>query len=459
MARRMTTPSTVDEALHQTITDMLNGTRIEGTKETSYEVLHYRTGMTKPRARIAAHPARSLNIVGAIARFVWMIAGSNRLEDIAYYEEKVRGYTDNDLTVPGSSYGKRLFDAAPGLDQIQGAIARLDGDRDTRQAAAVVWVPEDAVRASNDIPCTFGMFFHIRNDQLVMCTVMRSNNAFRLLPFNFFEFSLLGEMIAATLNVPFGEYVHFAASMHIYDNFEMDKTRQLAADGPAQSVEMPPMPGTDHDRLKRAAEIGDERAQELATPIGQATELARLEAQLRHAHNAAEFDAVLTAAGNKLNDYWLALFKVLAAWGAAKRELPALVEQLTAELPAYLRARVQAGIAKAFPQVTQTHPATGGEQQGTLDFDLALDLPTFNPAAAAAAQAAQEAATLAAVEAVVDFHRREPFDIAKLPRVVKSLSQNDVALAARSEVRSEGARSDRFLFTEDMIRTAIARVS
>ena len=86
MARRIEVPSTVDEALHTTIADMLEGARIEGSKEKFYEVLHYRTGMTNPRARISAHPARSLNIVGAIARFVWMIAGSNRLEDIAYYE-------------------------------------------------------------------------------------------------------------------------------------------------------------------------------------------------------------------------------------------------------------------------------------------------------------------------------------------------------------------------------------
>lgn len=454
----MTAPSTVDEALHQTITDMLNGSRVEGSKETSYEVLHYRTGMTNPRARIAAHPARSLNVVGAIARFVWMIAGSNRLEDIAYYETKVRSYTDNDLTVPGSSYGKRLFDAAPGLDQIQGAIARLRSDRDTRQAAAVVWVPEDAVRASNDIPCTFGMFFHVRNDQLVMCTVMRSNNAFRLLPFNFFEFSLLGEMIAATLDVPFGEYVHFAASMHVYDNSEMTKTRELADAGPAQSVEMPPMPRTDTERLKRARLDKDQRAGELATAVGQATELARLEAQLRHAHNPDALNKVLADAANRLNAYWLALFKVLAAWGAAKRELPTLVEELTAELPDYVRSSVRATIDRAFPAATQTQPSVSDGQPAMFELDLGLDLPTFNPASAAAAHAAQESATLAATRAVVDFCVREPFDISKLPQIVELLSKDDVALAARSPFRSEGTRNDRFHFTDDSIRAAITQV-
>ncbi|MGY4712988.1 thymidylate synthase [Mycolicibacterium sp. CBM1] len=453
--RRIETPSTVDEALYQTVSDMLlKGTRIDGSKESSYEVLHYRTGMTNPRARIAAHPARPLNIVGAVARFVWMIAGSNRLEDIAFYEDKVRGYTDNDLTVPGSSYGKRLFDAAPGLDQIHGVIARLREDRDTRQAAAVVWVPEDAVRKSHDIPCTFGMFFHIRDERLVMCTVMRSNNAFRLLPFNFFEFSLLGEMIAATLDIPFGEYVHIAASMHVYDNFEMEKTRQLAEEGPVASGEMPPMPGTDHDRLRRGI---DDRDRELATAIGQATELARLEARLRHAHSAQALDEVRADAAERLNSYWLGLFNVLVTWGAAKREQRELVGELLASLPEYVRDSVRATVSKSFPKLVQAPQTIRGEQE--VMFDLGVDLPAFNAASAAAARAEQESASVAALEAIVNFHTRvQPIDVANIPKLVELLTQDDVALAARSERASEGTRIDRFSFPDEAIQAAIAQL-
>jgi thymidylate synthase len=149
------------------------------------------------------------------------------------------------------------------------------------------------------------MFFHIRDERLVMCTVMRSNNAFRLLPFNFFEFSLLGEMIAATIGVPFGEYVHIAASMHVYDNFEMPKTRELVKSGPVASIEMPVMPGTDQERLDTAEREDDDRKRKLATAVGQATELARLEGKLRHAHNDSALNEVLEIASSHLNEYWL----------------------------------------------------------------------------------------------------------------------------------------------------------
>jgi len=454
-SRRIESPSTVDEALFQTISDALDGSRIEAVppKEPSYEVLHYRTGMTNPRARIAAHPARPLNVVGAVARFVWMVAGSNRLHDILYYESKVRDYTDNGLTVPGSSYGRRLFDPAPGLDQIHGVIGRLRRDHHTRQAAAVVWAAEDAVRESRDIPCTFGMLFHIRGEQLVMCAIMRSNNAFRLLTYNFFEFSLLGETIAATLDLPFGEYVHFAGSMHVYDTGEMGATRQVVEDGPGVSVEMPPMPGTDQTRLAAAERAGDMREQDLATAIGQTTELARLEAQLRHAHNAADIDSVRADAAERLNSYWLGLFNVLLAWGAAKRELPDLVAEVFDQLPEYLRAPTRASIARAMPDLGPA-PAAEGDQEAM--FDIAEDLPRISSVAAAAAEAEYEATAKAALQAVVSYHENvEALPVADFPKLVDILTEGGAAMAARSESPADGTRDDRFSFPVETIRAAL----
>ena len=204
----------VDALVTTTIQDCLDGELIETHKDTSYEVLHYQTGLTNPAARIMVNPARPLNIVVAVARWVWLMAGNDRVEDIAYYEPKVRGFSDNGLTVPGSCYGARLFNSQPGIDQIAGVIDRLSKDSGSRQASAVVWQPHDAVRNSNDIPCTHGMFFHIRDGLLDMCVTMRSNNAFRILPFNVFEFTMLQEVVAKSLGVPMGDYVHWAASMH-----------------------------------------------------------------------------------------------------------------------------------------------------------------------------------------------------------------------------------------------------
>lgn len=300
MTEASTFPRTADECLHTTIVDCLKGNYVETPKDTSYELLSYSTGMSNPRARIVTNPLRPLNIVVAVARFTWMAAGNNRLQDIAFYEPKVGGFTDNGLTVPGSCYGNRLFEPRPGLNQIQGVVDRLRENPGTRRAAAVVWAPEDAVRVSQDIPCTFGVFFHVRGGKLNMTTAMRSNNAYRILLFNLFEFSMLQELVAAELGLPLGDYLHWAASMHVYDNDgEMPNTFCIASEGPGKSIKMPEMP------------YGD--------ALKQANLLARYETQMRHCCSNDELDGIVAQAIATLNPYWLNLFGVLAMFVASKR--------------------------------------------------------------------------------------------------------------------------------------------
>jgi hypothetical protein len=295
-----------------TIRDCLAGELLEGPRDSSREQLYYQTGITKPRARIFTNPQRPLNIVTAIARFVWLASGNNRVEDIAYYEPKVRNFSDDGLTVPGSDYGMRLFQPRPGLNQIQGVVDRLRLDPGSRQAAAVVWQPEDAVRRSGDIPCTFGLFFHIRKDdngisRLNMSVNMRSNNAFRILPFNVFEFTLLQEVVAAELDVDLGFYSLWAASMHVYINErEWPATVGIGMDDVSPSIIMPEMPS----HFKAQTWQGTK-------PLQQINLVAKLEASLRHAHSWFDIEKVLSEAMDTLDPYWLNLFEPLVMWGVS----------------------------------------------------------------------------------------------------------------------------------------------
>lgn len=299
----MTLPITADDCIQNTIKDCLAGEYIKTAKDASYEVLYYQTGMSNPRARVLTNPNRPLNIVVAVARFVWLAAGNNRLEDIAFYEPKVKGFTDDGLTVPGSDYGHRIFQPRPNLNQVQGVVDRLRNNPGSRQAAIVVWQPEDAVRESRDIPCTFGMFFHIRDNKLNMCVNMRSNNAFRILPFNLFEFTMLHELIATELSVVLGDYVHWAASMHVYHNErEWTPTSNLALGVVSKSIVMPNMP--------------------FREPLKQVQLLTQLEAQLRHCCSPNQFNQIMSDA-LQLDDYWLKLFGVLACWCAAAKDYDA----------------------------------------------------------------------------------------------------------------------------------------
>lgn len=313
--------SDVNSLFTSTVVDCLKmGEKIESRKDTSFELLGYSAILENPLARITTHPLRTLDIVSALARFTWLVAGSNRLEDIAFYEPKVTGYTDNGLTVPGSCYGARLMgNGRPGLNQIEQVVERLQRDPLTRRAAAVVWTPEDATCSyTNDLPCEFGMFFFAHGGGLTMINIMRSNNAFRLLPFNVFEFTMLGELVASELGVPFYRYHHFAASMHVINanSLEWSTVQALVEDAESQRGNwkaplMDPMP---------------------TNSLGDAQAMARLEAELRHCNSETEVQYLVGKAREILRTYWFDLFMILVVYKLLRLGSPAWNKMLNNDL-------------------------------------------------------------------------------------------------------------------------------
>jgi hypothetical protein len=293
-----------NDAFHGTLQALQTAQHLSGDgpeaaklRRGSRELLNYNFVLREPRQRIA----QGLRIYPGVARFVWMMSANNRLADIAFHEPKVSDFTDDGLTVPGSSYGMRLRQPLPGIDQIQGAIERLRSEADSRRAAVTIFQPVDALRHSNDIPCAFGMFFHNRGGQLHTTVLMRSNNAFRLLPFNMFEFSLLAEVVAVEAGLAFGPVTYFAGSMHLYDaDFD-----QASAFLEGAAIDQPAMEAMPRD----------------ASPLSELTRLGRFEADLRHGSgslNARTVESWVERATKELTPYWAQLGLILVAGLAAK---------------------------------------------------------------------------------------------------------------------------------------------
>lgn len=289
-----------DEAYAETLASLLDcGDKVLGGKSSSigsekecHEILNFMTVINNPQQRLIYNASRKLNLPAAIARFVWMMAGNDRLDDIAFYEPKVRFFTDDGISVPGSNYGQRMLHPRPGLNQLSAVINRLKSDSQSRRAAISIYHPEDAVRESHDIPCTFGLFYHVRNGKLFATTIMRSNNAYILLPYNIFEFSLLAEVVAVEIGVPLGAQTHFAASMHIYEH-DVEGSKRVVdsyrSENTSESgVPIPSMPSE-------------------PKPLDQIKELVILESDLRHnsqgltGNNIEEW---ITKGQEKLNSYW-----------------------------------------------------------------------------------------------------------------------------------------------------------
>ena len=289
------------------------GTGAKKVQSATNELLAYRFEVEDPRHRIVANEVFTLDLLVAVARFVWMISGNNRLADIAFYDPGVKRFSDDSIIVPGSSYGTRIRQASPGIDQLQGVINRLKKDKNSRRAAISIYQPTDAVRDSNDIPCAFGVFFHIRDDRLHTQLVMRSNNATILLPFNLFEFSLLAEMVAVECGVAMGPLSVYTASMHIYEGKRNFSREIIEKGGDTQSTSMPPMPS---DPL----------------PLREISRLVQFEADIRHRSEAIS-DNTIEEEIDKIRElfdiYWQQFAFLLLATVVNRRCLMDAAEILT----------------------------------------------------------------------------------------------------------------------------------
>ncbi|MCH9643634.1 MAG: thymidylate synthase [Gammaproteobacteria bacterium] len=150
-----------------------------------------------------------------VARFIYMISGSDKMNDIAFYTGGVKPYSDDNISVPGSSYGHRIFYPSIGLDQFENAATLIRERRNTKRAAIAVYQPQDCGRTTNDMPCCLNIVFSPRGERLHASVIMRANDAFSVLCYNIFEFTLFFEFFANYTNMTLGTYSHFSVSMHV----------------------------------------------------------------------------------------------------------------------------------------------------------------------------------------------------------------------------------------------------
>jgi thymidylate synthase len=317
-----TSLANLDEAFVTVLSDLLyQGIAVRagsslsvGSEKLTRELLNDSFELSSGRDRLLYNPRKPINLTGALGRFVWMMSGSDRLSDIQYYEPKVTFFSDDGITVPGSNYGTRLFEARPGLNQITNVIHLLKECKHTRRAAATICHPEDTGRKSRDIPCTFGLLYNVRDGLLHSTTIMRSNNAWILLPYNVFEFSLLAEIIAAEVGVEPGPYYHFAASMHIYESDFSLAENALNIECLRNRAQMPRVP--------------------IDRPWHRLQELLRYEIQLRTNYaglNAGTYKPFLKAAED-LGDFWDQLGLILLVHALRKVDERDLCQEVLAQI-------------------------------------------------------------------------------------------------------------------------------
>lgn len=181
--------------------------------------------LTNPRNRTLASKARKHSNAYAAAEFLWYWRGSNSLDEIAFYSERLRDFSDDGKTL-NSAYGHRIFGKHPDFpNQWDNIKQKLLSDKDTRQAVININYSNDQNKVTKDVTCTLALQYFIRENKLHAITTMRSNDLILGTLYDLFCFTMFQEMLLYELNkekyldLELGYYIHKANSFHIYENF------------------------------------------------------------------------------------------------------------------------------------------------------------------------------------------------------------------------------------------------
>jgi len=119
-------------------------------------------------------------------------------------------------------------------------IDLLKNDTYSRRAVISLLDPNIELNAIElDISCTVSLQFLIRNGKVDLIVNMRSNDVIWGLPYDFFFFSFLQELMAFELGLPIGTYYHLAGSLHIYERHYEMANKIVTGDTSFLDLEMP----------------------------------------------------------------------------------------------------------------------------------------------------------------------------------------------------------------------------
>jgi thymidylate synthase len=186
------------------------------------EILHAAFTVRDPLERwvIARRPV--INPAFAIVETVWILAGRDDSALPNHWNPELPKYTGPGERYHGA-YGHRLRRRF-GLDQLERAYLALSNNPDNRQVVLQIWgsridLPGEEGRPANpDIPCNVLSMLKVREGKLEWTQVMRSNDLFRGVPYNFVQFTVLQEVMAGWLGLGVGSYDHLSDSLHVYED-------------------------------------------------------------------------------------------------------------------------------------------------------------------------------------------------------------------------------------------------
>lgn len=180
-----------------------------------------------PSTCLIESPVRQPNLGYSIGQWIWVMTGSDELEQITYYNPRGQVLSEDGIRLPGA-FGARIRRSAG--DQLERALRLLRRDPGSRRAAILIAEASDSRSTIRDYPCAIGVQLMLRNGKLEVITNMRSQSALMVLPYDAALFMMLHVWAAAVLGVDCGPHTWIANSFHLYED-EVAHAREVLAAG------------------------------------------------------------------------------------------------------------------------------------------------------------------------------------------------------------------------------------
>lgn len=212
------------------------------------ELLHSAFVIQNPTQRWVTSRRPAISVAFAIVEAVGVLSGRREASFFNYWNPILPKYAGHVKDYDGA-YGFRLRHSF-GSDQLERAYLALRNEPDSRQVVLHIWDPTldlptvEGRPAAGDVPCNVCSMLKIRDGKLDWTQVLRSNDLFLGVPYNFVQFTTLQEVIAGWLGLRVGSYTHIADSLHIYDS-DLARIFDYKAEAPilsgdSLSLEKPP---------------------------------------------------------------------------------------------------------------------------------------------------------------------------------------------------------------------------
>lgn len=278
------------------------------------EILHAAFTIRDPLERWVLARIPAINPAFAIVETVWILTGREDSGLPNHWYPELPKYTGSGERYHGA-YDHRLR-CRFGFDQLERAYLALKNNPDNRQVVLQIWDPttdlpdEEGRPAARDVPCNVFSMLKVRDGSLEWTQVMRSNDLFRGVPYNFVQFTVLQEVMAGWLDLEVGSYDHLSDSLHVYED---DFGALKGFDGRVETA-----PNTDSLRLPK--EESDGAFAVLEKRLDAMTDDRLTEGRMRELME-----------GNGLPEAFKNLFRIAAADSARRRGWVGLSEAAAGE--------------------------------------------------------------------------------------------------------------------------------